>query len=191
MFGRVFWGVRVVGRENIPASGPYIAASSHESFLDPFLVGSVFHRINFLARRTLFETRGRPSRFKGWIADAWRVVRLDRDGVGTEGVRKCLELLDAGAPLLLFPEGSRSRTGDVQPFLPGVGLLALRSGAPVIPISVHGTAKIWGVGESRPRLFGGPVIVAVGKPTVYERPAKAQDVAADIRDRVLDLREAK
>ena len=64
VFGRVFWGVRVVGRENIPASGPYIAASSHESFLDPVLVGSVFHRINFLARRTLFETRGRPSRFK-------------------------------------------------------------------------------------------------------------------------------
>ena len=122
---------------------------------------------------------------------AVRRVRVgSRNPPKPEGIRQALELLEAGHPLMMFPAGTRSTDGEVQPFKAGIGLVVLRSGVPVIPVSVDGTRRAWRRGESRPRLFGGPITIRYGKQTTYSRPTKAKDVAADLRDRILVLRAA-
>ena len=194
-FGRIVWGVRAEGRERIPPDGALIVAPTHESYLDPLFVGAFLPRgLRYMARNTLFirtkngvERRRRlMSAFGRWAL----VIELDREGSDRDAIRKCLAALAAGDPVLIFPEGTRSPDGSVREFRPGVALLALRSGAPVVPVSVDGTHRIWGKGMRFPRLFAGPVRIVYGEPVRYERPAKAEDVAADIRRRVLDLRAA-
>jgi 1-acyl-sn-glycerol-3-phosphate acyltransferase len=92
--------------------------------------------------------------------------------------------------VLVFPEGTRSLDGNVREFQSGVGLIALRSGARVMPISIEGTRRVWGKGRKFPRLGAGPVRLVFGEPVKYERPTRAEDAAADLRRRVLDLRGA-
>lgn len=190
---RLVWRVRVEGVERIPLDGPLIIAPTHESVLDPMVVGAHLPRgLRYMARRTLFVRqtpdgeRRKPiaSAFARW---AW-VIEVDLEAGGRDAVRKCLEALAAGDAVLIFPEGTRSTTGEVKEFETGVGLIALRSGAPVMPISVDGTRRIWGKGMKYPRLGAGPVRLVFGEPVKYERPTKAEDVAADLRRRILDLR---
>jgi 1-acyl-sn-glycerol-3-phosphate acyltransferase len=69
-------------------------------------------------------------------------------------------------------------------------MLALRSGAPVLPISIQGSRKVWGKGRKFPRFGAGPVRLVFGEPVKYERPTRAEEVAADLRRRILDLRGA-
>lgn len=189
------WRVRAEGVERIPPTGGLIVAPTHESFLDPLVVGAYLPRdLRYMARRTLFvkttkngERRRRlASAFGRW---AW-VIEVDREGGGRDAVRKCLEALERGDAVLIFPEGTRSVAGEVQEFEMGVGLLALRSGAPVLPISIDGTRRIWGKGRKYPRLGAGPVRLVFGEPVKYERPTRAEEVAADLRRRILDLRGA-
>jgi 1-acyl-sn-glycerol-3-phosphate acyltransferase len=193
---RAVWKVRVEGVERIPRTGPLIVAPTHESFLDPMIVGAFLPRgLRYMARRTLFvkvtedgteRRRVLASAFARWAY----VIELDREGGDRDAVRKCIEALDEGDAVLIFPEGTRSLDGNVQAFRPGVALIALRSGAPVLPISIEGSRRVWGKGRKFPRLGAGPVRLVFGDPVTYERPTKAEDAVADLRRRVLDLRAA-
>lgn len=193
--GRVVWKVRAEGIERIPKTGAVIIAPTHESYLDPFIVGCYLPRsLRYMARRTLWvkqtpngeRRRILPSAFARWAG----VIEVDREAGGRDAIRKCLEALAEGDAVLVFPEGTRSLDGEVQEFESGVGLLALRSGAPVLPISLDGTRRIWGKGAKYPRIGAGPVRLVYGEPVKYERPTKAEEVAADVRRRILDLRGA-
>lgn len=193
--GRAVWKVRAEGIERIPREGGLIVAPSHESYLDPFVVGAHLPRaLRYMARRTLWvkttpkgeRRRVLASAFARWAG----VIEVDREAGGRDAIRKCLEALAEGDAVLIFPEGTRSPTGEVQEFETGVGLLALRSGAPVLPISVDGTRRIWGKGRKYPRFGGGPVRLVYGEPVRYEKPTRADDAAADVRRRILDLRGA-
>ncbi len=196
LLSRRVWKVTVVGRERIPAEGPVIVAPTHESFLDPLVVGAhVPRQIRYLARRTLFVRKAkdgteRRSRFWTWLGRHCGVIEVDREAGGRDAVRRCLAALADGDAVLVFPEGTRSEGGEVREFETGVGLLALRSGAPVMPVSVDGTHRIWPRGRNRPRFGAGPVRLVYGEPVRYERPTRAEDAAADLRRRVLDLRGA-
>jgi 1-acyl-sn-glycerol-3-phosphate acyltransferase len=194
--GRVFWKVRVEGRERIPRTGALILAATHESFLDPLVVGAHLPRaVRYMARRTLFVAE-RPDgrerrRFLASAFARWAgVIELDREGADRDAVRKCIDALAEGDAVLVFPEGTRSPDGSVQEFRAGVALIALRSGAPVLPVSVEGSRRVWGKGRSFPRLRAGPVRLVFGEPVKYERPTRAEDAASDLRRRVLDLRGA-
>jgi 1-acyl-sn-glycerol-3-phosphate acyltransferase len=183
----------VEGVERIPPEGPLIVASTHESFLDPMVVGAFLpRRMRYLARRTLFvKTRDGVEKRRliaGSFARWALVIELDREGSDKDAVRKCLEALAQGDAVLLFPEGTRSLDGRVQEFRPGVALMALRSGAMVIPVSAEGTARVWPKGRKLPRLGAGPVRLVYGEPVKYERPMKIEEATADLRRRVLDLR---
>jgi 1-acyl-sn-glycerol-3-phosphate acyltransferase len=189
------WKVTAEGRDRIPLEGPIIVAPTHESFLDPLLMGAYLPRgLRYMARRTLFvrvkDGRERRSRFLTWLGRVCYVIEVDREGGGREAVRACLDCLAQGDAVLIFPEGTRSEDGAVREFQPGVGMLALRSGAPVVPVSIDGTRRVWPRGRSRPRLGAGPVRLVYGEPVRYERPTKGEDAAADLRRRVLDLRDA-
>src|SRR5471030_534693 len=139
MFATYFrW--RVFGAENVPLSGGVILASNHASFLDPPLVGSGLHRdINYLARESLFRFPG-----IGALLRNWNSVPVDRDGGGARGLKAILDRLLAGGGIILFPEGTRTRDGRLQPARSGIGLTVIKSVAPVVPVRVFGTYEAYG-----------------------------------------------
>ena len=121
---------RVFNPERVPVSGAVILASNHASFLDPPLVGSGLHReCTFLARDTLF--RFGPTR---WLLNKWQAVPIDREGSSASGMKRILEALNRGRAVILFPEGTRTRDGQLQRVRSGVGLIAAKTDAPVVPV---------------------------------------------------------
>lgn len=154
---------RVLGRERVPAVGPVILASNHASFLDPPLVGAAVRRhVNFLARDTLF-----PIPLLGRCLRAWEVVPVDRDGGGAAGLKGILDRLRKGGAILLFPEGTRSPDGRLQAARSGIGLVAAKSTASVVPVRVFGSHEAMGRGVSWPRPRR--VVVKFGPAMQFER----------------------
>jgi 1-acyl-sn-glycerol-3-phosphate acyltransferase len=159
---KVYFRFRVYDSENVPLSGPVILASNHASYLDPPLVGSGLHRpINYLARESLFRIW--PF---GWLLRQLNSVPVDRDGGGAAGLRAILDRLLAGGGIILFPEGTRTRDGNLQPARSGIGLTVIKSAAPVVPVRVFGTYAAFG----RQHRFPRPKRVSVkyGKPMFFE-----------------------
>jgi 1-acyl-sn-glycerol-3-phosphate acyltransferase len=136
---RWYFGWRVYHPERVPMAGPVILASNHASFVDPPLVGAGLARpLNYLARENLF-------RFPvlGWVLRQWQVVPVDREGGGARGLKAILDRLLAGGAILLFPEGTRSTDGKLQPARSGIGLTVIKSTAPVVPVRVFGTFQAY------------------------------------------------
>jgi 1-acyl-sn-glycerol-3-phosphate acyltransferase len=156
---RFYFGWRVQGTENVPLTGPLILASNHASFLDPPLVGSAIPReINYMARDTLF-------RFPviGWILREVNAVPVDREGGGAAGLKTILDRLLKGNGIILFPEGTRSRDGELQKARSGIGLTVIKSDAPVVPVRVFGTFDAFSRHHKIPRP-GKRVAVKFGRP---------------------------
>jgi 1-acyl-sn-glycerol-3-phosphate acyltransferase len=186
---RLLWRLRVEGRERLPREGAFLLVSTHESFLDPLVVGAWCRRhVWHMARRTLFFTGDRRSRFRTWLGTLSGVIEVDREGGGREALRLAMEKLRAGEGVLVFPEGTRSDGTRVLPFRAGAGLLATRTGAAAVPVSLEGTHRVWGRGRKFPRLFGGPARLVFGEPVTYGETTDPGDAAADLRRRVLALR---
>ncbi len=139
MFATYFrW--RVFNAERVPTNGAVILASNHASFLDPPLVGSPLKRAcSFLARDTLF--RFAPAR---WLLTKWQAIPVDRTGSSPSGLRNILGALQQGRAVVLFPEGTRTRDGQLQPARSGIALLVVKSGAPVVPVRVWGSFEAYG-----------------------------------------------
>lgn len=189
--GGALWRVRAEGRANIPSTGPVILATTHESFLDPLIVGAYSRRHTwYMARRSLFFRGEKRSRFLTWFAALWGVIEVDRDGTGLGALRAAETKLREGEMVLIFPEGTRSKDGEVQDFRPGVGLLVRRTGARVVPVSIDGSRRIWPRGRKLPRFGAGPVRLVYGEPVAYDAEMDPKELTADIRRRVLDLRNA-
>jgi 1-acyl-sn-glycerol-3-phosphate acyltransferase len=149
---------RVYNPERVPLSGPVILASNHASFLDPPLVGAGIRRgINYLARDTLFRYPG-----IGWLLRNWNSVPVDREGGGAAGLKAILDRLLEGGAIILFPEGTRSRDGQLQPARSGIGLTVIKSQAAVVPVRVFGTYEAFGRHVRIPRPHR--VMVKYGRP---------------------------
>ncbi len=130
----------VFNPERVPLNGAVILASNHASFLDPPLVGSGLKRdINYLARESLFRFPG-----IGALLRSWNAVPVDRDGGGAAGLKTILDRLLAGNGIILFPEGTRARDGKLQSARSGIGLIVVKSNAPVVPVRTFGTFEAWG-----------------------------------------------
>jgi 1-acyl-sn-glycerol-3-phosphate acyltransferase len=154
---------RVFNPERVPRTGGVILASNHASFLDPPLVGSALPRdINYLARESLF-------RFPvvGAVLRSWNSVPVDRDGGGAAGLREILNRLHAGGGIILFPEGTRTTDGKLQPARSGIGLTVIKSAAPVVPVRVFGTFAAYGRRHKIPRPYR--VMVKYGVPMNFEK----------------------
>lgn len=149
---------RFYGAEQVPASGPVILAANHASFLDPPLIGAGLRRqVHFLARNTLFD---HP--LLGAVLRSWEVVPVDREGAGAAGLKAILDRLLAGGAILLFPEGTRTHDGQLQPARAGIGLIVIKSDCPVVPVRVFGTYAAYGRHRRVPQLR--PVAVKYGAP---------------------------
>jgi 1-acyl-sn-glycerol-3-phosphate acyltransferase len=162
LFYRFYCGWQVEGAHHVPVSGPVILAANHASFIDPPLVGAALPRaISYLARENLF-------RFPifGSVLRAWDVVPVDRDGGSPAGLKAILERLEAGRAVVLFPEGTRSPDGQLQPARSGIGLLVIKSPAPVVPIRIRGTFEAYSRGMYFPRPR--PVSIQFGSPLDFD-----------------------
>lgn len=154
---------RVFNAERVPLQGGVIIASNHASFLDPPLVGSALPRdINYLARESLFRFPG-----IGALLRSWNAVPVDRDGGGAKGLKIILDRLLAGNGIILFPEGTRTKDGKLQPARSGIGLTVIKSTAPVVPVRVFGTFEAFGRNHKFPRPHR--VAVKYGQPMDFEK----------------------
>jgi 1-acyl-sn-glycerol-3-phosphate acyltransferase len=162
---------RFVGKRHIPHSGPALLISNHQSFLDPVIVGAAAPRhLCFLARKTLF---------RGWfgkLIHRLNAVPVDQEGVAKEGLTTILAQLKAGQAVLVFPEGERTMTGQLQPLKPGILLLIKRMTAPIIPVGIAGAYDALPRTRHWPKLSpfllpttGADIAVAVGRPLSPER----------------------
>jgi 1-acyl-sn-glycerol-3-phosphate acyltransferase len=154
---------RESGSQHIPAEGPFILASNHASLMDPPLVGSACPRpISYLARESLFKNP-----LGGWILRSVGCVPVDRDGATGRGLRTILQRLLEGDGIILFPEGTRTSDGSLQAGRAGIGLVVLRSKAPVVPARVFGTFEAFGRHHRLPRPKA--VGVTIGPALRFER----------------------
>ncbi len=167
------------GREHARVSGGLIVASNHRSFLDPFVIGALLpwrRRIQFVAKVELFEKR-----WQGWLLSrlgAFPIRRGQSDEAAMETARVAVE---RGGTVVIFPEGTRIRTGSLGTPKRGVGRLALESGAAVLPVAVFGSEHVRRGWRIRPR----KVRLRAGQPMTFprtERPSPA--LAATVTDRI-------
>jgi 1-acyl-sn-glycerol-3-phosphate acyltransferase len=135
---KVFFRFRVSGARP-PESGPFIIAANHESFLDPLVLQLALteRRIHYMMTATLYYTRT-----FNLFSSAMRCIPVEENGLNKESLRLGLEVLEAGRPLGIFPQGARMPAGDVTGgFNKGAAFLARKSGVPVIPARLDGTGR--------------------------------------------------
>jgi cytidylate kinase len=135
------------GRENVPATGPVLLVSNHSSVLDPALIGSALARqLTFLAKAELFDL----PLFGGLIRRV-NARPIRREGADPSALRTAMRALEDGGALLIFPEGTRGDEGIIRSAKTGAGMLAVLSGAPVVPIYIQGSGRAWPRGRKLPR----------------------------------------
>ena len=179
---------RVYGAEHVPKQGGVILASNHASFLDPPVVGSGLSRdINYLARESLFRFPG-----IGALLRSWNAVPVDRDGGGAKGLKAILDRLLAGGGIILFPEGTRTKDGKLQPARSGIGLTVIKSVAPVIPVRVFGSFEAYGRHLKFPRPYR--LTVKYGRPMNFEKlraeaktceKARLKEIYQEVADEIM------
>jgi 1-acyl-sn-glycerol-3-phosphate acyltransferase len=153
------------GQEHVPAAGPVLLVANHSSVLDPALVGGAADReLCFLAKAELFAIPGFGRLIRGLNARPLRRGEAD-----ASALRDALRLLREGRALLIFPEGTRGPEGALRPAKAGAGMLAVLSGATVVPVYVSGSGAAWPRGRRLPRRT--PVTVTFGRPLPVEAAA--------------------
>lgn len=158
VISKLVFRIQVSGRQNIPESGGFILASNHVSYYDPPLVGSWSTRqMYFLGKKELFK-----SRVFGSIISRTNALPVKRGAIDREGLKLCINVIKAGYGLVVFPEGTRSRSQDFLDPKPGVGLLAKAVNCPIVPAYVHGPNRLKQVfwGQDRMAIVYGPPINA-------------------------------
>lgn len=132
--------------------------ANHQSHFDPVLIGISFERrLNFLARKTLFDFA--PFR---WLIRSLDAIPIDREGMGLGGLKETLRRLKRGEMVLLFPEGTRTRDGQVASLKPGFIALARRGKVPLVPVALDGAFDAWPRTNLFPR--AATINVQIGQP---------------------------
>ncbi len=141
---------------------------NHQSNLDPIVVGCAFpRRSNYLAKKTLFDIW-----WLAWFLKQVDTIPIDREGMGVAGMKETLRRLRRNESVLLFPEGSRTRDGELQPLMSGFVALAKRVDLPLLPVGMDGPFECWPPGANFPRM--GFIHVVFGPP-IQPRELKGLD----------------
>jgi 1-acyl-sn-glycerol-3-phosphate acyltransferase len=177
LVGRCFFHFRIIHRERMLQSGPVILAMNHQSYLDPPLAGTACDRaVYFLARRTLLDVP-----LLRWLLPKLNVIPVNQEGIDRSALKSLIRVLKAGNAALVFPEGSRTVDGSLQPAEPGLGLVISKTLAPVVPM------RIFGAHEALPRGGGGlhfiPITIVIGEPILFT-PADINQSGKDLYKRL-------
>jgi 1-acyl-sn-glycerol-3-phosphate acyltransferase len=184
IYGWTFFRARSIGSANVPPAGPVILAPNHFSFMDHFFLGAFLRRkVRFMAKSQLFKP---PMQ---WIYSHGGVFPVRRGHRDEEAFMTAGSILERGGCIAMYAEGGRSRTGGLSERVrPGLGRLALESGAPVVPVAIHGSQRV----RNWKRLQFPKVTVQYGELVRYPREAspdreRQQAVADDIFARIKTL----
>jgi 1-acyl-sn-glycerol-3-phosphate acyltransferase len=168
---------RAIGAQNVPETGPAILAPNHFSYMDHFLIAIFVRRkVRFMAKSQLFTPVARWVYLQGGVFPVRRGARDEEAFITAEAI------LDRSGVIAMYPEGGRSRTGELQEQAkPGIGRLALQSGAPVVPIAILGSSKI----RNWKRLRFPSVQVQYGEPLHFERePGATRERQQEVADAI-------
>ncbi len=164
MFSRDRFDFKVRGLENLPADGPYLLCSNHQSYIDPLLLASA---LSWRLFRNLFAVGTSEifgAGFMRWLARKLRVVVLDPDANLVPAMRAGAFGLNHGRILVLYPEGERTNDGNLRIFRKGAAILSVHTRAPIVPIAIEGFYDIWPRHKKFPKF--GPLKMTIGKPMV-------------------------
>ena len=185
---RTFWfvcifcfGCRVYGRENVPASGPFLLVSNHQSYFDPFLCTVFIKRmLGYLARDTLFSNR-----FFGWLLRSVNAVPLKRGSADLGAIRIILSKLKTGNAICLYPEATRTPDGKIAEFKGGIGLLCRRAEVPVVPMIIDGAFEAW-PRDKKLFSFRSQISISYGEPIMPEqlKQLDAREIARMLTERL-------
>lgn len=156
---RLYFRIRIEGYDNIPDKGGHIIVANHVSFLDPVLICAYTLRaVHFLTYAMYYDMRGLH-----WFLKRMHAIPVKKDGKDISALKKALRLLRAAELVGIFPEGERSLTGQLGEGSPGVALMALKAGVPILPIGVIGAYEAFPRGANFPR-FRSPITLRYGRP---------------------------
>ena len=185
---KVAFRLHIEGEEFIPRTGPTILAANHVSFIDPLVIMvSVRRPVRFMAKKELF-------RFPlfGWLLRRFGTFPINRNRINLQAFKQAASLLEAGEVIAMFPEGTRGDGIELQPGKSGIGLIAARTGAPVIPVLHQGTEKVLPRGAWFPRphriviKFGAPLRFGEGQ--IGKRQDQAELFSQTIMEKIAALK---
>jgi len=183
LLARMIFSMRVIHPERMVESGPLLIAVNHSSFFDPPLAGICSRRgVYYLARRTLLKWP-----FFGPLFPAMNVIPVERDGNDMSALREVIKKVKEGNAVLLFPEGTRSLDGDLQPARAGIGLVIAKTGAPVLPMRIFGAYEAFPKNARRFQLS--QISVVIGEPihfTAEEISNSSRETYQLLSNRVMD-----
>jgi len=172
--------VRVVGVDNLKKGVPYVLCINHQSHMDiPIVLVALPIQFRFAAKKELFRIP-----FLGWHLRRSGHVSIDRENprAAIKSLSKAAEAIRSGAPVVIFPEGGTSRDGSIKPFKGGGFMLATRSGAEAVPVTIRGSRKI--LAPKTYHVRGGVVDVTIGQP-IPSNDLSTTDLAKRVRDEIV------
>ena len=135
---RVYTRMTINGREHIPKEGAFVLAPVHRSYDDTPIAGCVTtRRLRFMGKDTMWANRQ-----IGWVLSALGAFPVTRGTADREALSRCIAVLEAGEPLVLFPEGERKSGPVVQPLFDGAVYVAIRAGVPIVPVGIGGSERV-------------------------------------------------
>jgi 1-acyl-sn-glycerol-3-phosphate acyltransferase len=183
LLAKLFFGFRIIHRERVIQTGPVILATNHQSFFDPPLAGNAADRaIFFLAKKSLMDVP-----ILGWLLPKLNVIPVNLEGGDRSALKALIRILSAGQCALVFPEGTRTPDGNLQPAEPGLGLLIAKTRAPVVPMRIFGAFDAWPIG-GKIRL-GRKITIVVGEPIYFSESdfeGGGKDLYMRLSQRVMD-----
>lgn len=176
----VFYRARFYDEHYIPRTGPALLLANHQSHYDPPCIGAASRRrLSFVARKTLFHPP------LSWLITRLHAFPIDQVGSSLSGIKETLRRLRDGEAVAMYPEGSRTWDGEMQPLMPGFTALARRAKVPLVPIGISGAYEAFPRGTRFPKLFGA-IHIVFGPPLSPEAAARLSDaeLIAEIDQRI-------
>jgi 1-acyl-sn-glycerol-3-phosphate acyltransferase len=176
----LLFDLKTYGEENVPADGGVLLVANHQSYLDPVLVAVHLKRpVSFLAKSELFENP-----YFGWFIRMLHAFPV-RQGEGDIGaVKEIIRRLGEGYALNIYPEGSRTETGEIAWLEKGVALVIRKAGVPVVPVAIDGSFEAW---PKDSKLFHAhPIRVKYGKP-MNMNGKKADEIVRELEEQLRNM----
>jgi 1-acyl-sn-glycerol-3-phosphate acyltransferase len=159
----LMFDLKVWGEKNVPRTGGVLLLANHQSYLDPVLVGVRLYRpISFMAKSELFE----GNRFFKWLIESLHAFPIKQNSADVGAIKQAIVKLGEGNVLNIYPEGSRTLTGEIGPILPGVALVVKRANVPIVPVVIDGSHQAWP--KSRKLFHKHPIRILYGPPMNVE-----------------------
>jgi 1-acyl-sn-glycerol-3-phosphate acyltransferase len=157
---RLLWRPKVIGRDKIPRTGPFVLAPVHRSNIDTFLVAVLIRRrLRYMGKDSLWKIR-----WVGALFSALGAFPVHRGSADREALRRCIDVINGGEPLVIFPEGTRQLGPVVQPLFEGAAYVAARTGVPIVPVGIGGSERAMPKGSKMVRpvkttlIVGDPIL---------------------------------